>query len=39
MNEATWTIEPCERDAVAKLARELSLSPTTAAVTSPNTLA
>ena len=32
MNEGTWTIEPCERDAVAKLARELSLSPTTAAV-------
>src|SRR4029079_1402886 len=32
MNEGTWTIEPYERDAVAKLARELSLSPTTAAV-------
>src|SRR5512132_1717350 len=32
MNEGTWTIEPCERDAVAKLARALSLSPTTAAV-------
>src|SRR5256886_16256188 len=32
MNESTWTIEPCERDAVATLARELSLSPTTAAV-------
>src|SRR6266496_6589295 len=32
MNEGTWTIEPCERDAVATLARELSLSPTTAAV-------
>src|SRR5213083_2247065 len=32
MNEGTWTIEPCERDAVATLVRELSLSPTTAAV-------
>src|SRR3989440_12743190 len=32
MNEGTWTIEPCERDAVAALVRELSLSPTTAAV-------
>src|SRR5438034_3362437 len=32
MNEGAWTIEPCERDAVATLARELSLSPTTAAV-------
>src|SRR5438876_6498271 len=32
MNEGAWTIEPCERDAVAMLARELSLSPTTAAV-------
>src|SRR6266487_5686440 len=32
MNEGTWTIEPCERDAVETLARELSLSPTTAAV-------
>src|SRR5438046_8377451 len=32
MHESTWTIEPCERDAVATLARELSLSPTTAAV-------
>src|SRR3954469_4573415 len=32
MNEGTWTIEPCERDAVATLARELSLSQTTAAV-------
>src|SRR3954470_14266262 len=32
MNEGTWTIEPCERDAVATLARELTLSPTTAAV-------
>src|SRR5438132_10506149 len=32
MNEGAWTIEPFERDAVATLARELSLSPTTAAV-------
>src|SRR5437870_8435477 len=32
MNEGTWTIEPCERGAVATLTRELSLSPTTAAV-------
>src|SRR5205809_5185533 len=32
MNEGTWTIEPCERDAVATLVRALSLSPTTAAV-------
>src|SRR6185437_7644650 len=32
MNEGTWTIETCARDAVATLARELSLSPTTAAV-------
>src|SRR3954468_5582558 len=32
MNEGTWTIEHCGRDAVATLARELSLSPTTAAV-------
>src|SRR5256714_9922009 len=32
MNEGTWTIEPCERDAVAAFVRELSLSPTTAAV-------
>jgi len=32
MNEGTWTIEPCDRDAVARLSRELSLSPTTAAV-------
>src|SRR3954471_10240283 len=32
MNEGTWTIEPCERDPVAALVRELSLSPTTAAV-------
>jgi single-stranded-DNA-specific exonuclease len=32
VNEGTWTIEPCARDAVATLARELSLSPTTAAV-------
>src|SRR3954465_14689222 len=31
MNEGTWTIEPCERDAVAALVRELSLSPTTGA--------
>jgi single-stranded-DNA-specific exonuclease len=32
VNEGTWTIEPCARDAVATLARELSISPTTAAV-------
>jgi single-stranded-DNA-specific exonuclease len=32
MNEGTWTIEPYDRDAVATLSRELSLSPTTAAV-------
>jgi len=32
MNEGTWTIEPCERDAVAALVSELSLSPTTATV-------
>jgi single-stranded-DNA-specific exonuclease len=32
VNEGTWTIEPCARDAVATLAGELSLSPTTAAV-------
>jgi single-stranded-DNA-specific exonuclease len=32
MHEGTWTIEPCARDAVASLARELSLSPTTATV-------
>jgi single-stranded-DNA-specific exonuclease len=32
MNEGTWIIEPCDRDAVARLSRELSLSPTTAAV-------
>jgi len=32
VNEGTWTIETCARDAVATLARELSLSPTTAAV-------
>src|SRR5438105_15362751 len=32
MNEGTWTIEPCDRDAVAALVSELSLSPTTAAV-------
>jgi single-stranded-DNA-specific exonuclease len=32
MNEGTWTIESCDRDAVATLSRELSLSPTTAAV-------
>src|SRR2546429_2418944 len=32
MHEGTWTIEPCERDAVAVLARGLELSPTTAAV-------
>src|SRR5438094_4704924 len=32
MHEGTWTIEACERDAVAVLARGLELSPTTAAV-------
>jgi single-stranded-DNA-specific exonuclease len=32
VNEGTWTIEMCARDAVATLSRELSLSPTTAAV-------
>ncbi len=32
MTEGTWTIEPCARDSVAMLARELELSPTTAAV-------
>src|SRR2546430_14316527 len=32
MNEGTWTIEPCDRDAVAALVSELSLSPTTAAL-------
>lgn len=32
MNEGSWTIKPCERDAVAALARELELSPTTTAV-------
>src|SRR2546423_4750757 len=32
MNEGTWTIEPRDRDAVAALVSELSLSPTTAAV-------
>src|SRR5881398_1986079 len=32
MNEGSWTIKPCERDAVVALARELELSTTTAAV-------
>src|SRR5438477_3151749 len=32
MNEGTCAIEPCERDAVAALVSELSLSPTTATV-------
>ena len=32
MTEGTWTIESCARDSVAMLARELELSPTTAAV-------
>ena len=32
MTEGTWTIEPCARDSVGMLARELELSPTTAAV-------
>src|SRR6266566_1457018 len=32
MTEGTWTIEPCARASVGMLARELELSPTTAAV-------
>src|SRR3954447_26312157 len=32
MNEGSWTIEPCEREAVTTVARELELTPTTAAV-------
>src|SRR3954468_20624840 len=32
MYEGTWTIEPCEREAVAELARELAVSATTASV-------
>jgi single-stranded-DNA-specific exonuclease len=32
MNEGSWTIEPCSRDAVAALERELELTPTTATV-------
>jgi single-stranded-DNA-specific exonuclease len=32
VNEGTWTIEPCEHGAAARLARELELSPTTASV-------
>src|SRR4051794_19168001 len=32
MNEGSWTIKSCERGAVTTLARELELSPTTAAV-------
>src|SRR6478672_6578447 len=32
MTEGTWTIEPCSRDSVGVLARELEVSPTTAAV-------
>ena len=32
MTEGTWTIEPCARDSVGLLARELEVSPTTAAV-------
>src|SRR5438105_13449409 len=32
MYEGSWTVEPCDRDAVARLALELSLSPTTASV-------
>src|SRR6478736_5180567 len=32
MTEGTWTIEPCARDSVGMLARELELGPTTAAV-------
>ena len=32
MNEGSWTIKACEREAVTTLARELQLTPTTAAV-------
>src|SRR3954454_14814466 len=32
MYEGTWTIEPCEREPVAELARELAVSATTASV-------
>jgi single-stranded-DNA-specific exonuclease len=32
MYEGNWTMEPCDRDAVARLAAELGTSPTTAAV-------
>src|SRR4051794_28471897 len=32
MNEGSWTIEACAREAVAELARELQISPTTASV-------
>src|SRR5919198_1544890 len=32
MYEGSWTLKPCDRDAVARLSRELSLSPTTASV-------
>jgi single-stranded-DNA-specific exonuclease len=32
MNEGSWTIKPCDRETLASLARELALSPTTAAV-------
>jgi single-stranded-DNA-specific exonuclease len=32
MTEGTWTIESCSRDSVGLLARELEVSPTTAAV-------
>jgi len=32
MNEGSWTIKPCEHDAVVALARELEVSTTTAAV-------
>jgi single-stranded-DNA-specific exonuclease len=32
MSEPSWTIEPCDRDAVTALARELELSATTASV-------
>jgi len=32
MNEGSWTIESCARERVAELARELEISPTTAAV-------
>jgi single-stranded-DNA-specific exonuclease len=32
MYEGSWTIEPCDRDAVAQLSRELSVTSTTASV-------